>query len=123
MATGEIVAYHVSGSLGLDLSLTAVAQAATRIGKPRLRGALIHSESGFHYTHPSYTKQLASLGVEQSMSRKGNCLDNAPVESFFGHMKDEPDLTSCYTLDQVRAAVDAYIDHYNQHRYQWNRKA
>ena len=82
----------------------------------------MHSDQGFHYTHPSYIKRWPILGIVQSMSRKGNCLDNAPVESFFGHMKDELDLTACYSLDQVKAAIDEYIYNYNHHRYQWERK-
>jgi transposase InsO family protein len=122
MASGEIVAHRVAASLGMDLSLTVIAQATARLGDTELSGALIHSDQGFHYTHPFYIKHLADHGIVQSMSRKGNCLDNAPVESFFGHMKDEIDLTCCYSLDQVRAVVDAYIYHYNHHRYQWERK-
>jgi putative transposase len=121
MATGEIVAHRVSASLGMDLSLEVIAQATTRLGDKKLNGALVHSDQGFHYTHPFYIKHLADRGIVQSMSRK-NCLDNAPVESFFGHMKDEIDLACCYSLDQVRAVVDEYIDHYNHHRYQWERK-
>jgi putative transposase len=83
---------------------------------------LIHSDQGFHYTHPFYSRQLANLGIVQSMSRKGNCLDNAPVESFFGHMKDELDLTWCHSLEQVKAVIDEYIYDYNHHRYQWARR-
>lgn len=56
------------------------------------------------------------------MSRKGNCLDNAPIESFFGHLKDEIDLTDCDSFDQVQAAVDQYIHDSNYNRYQWERK-
>jgi transposase InsO family protein len=122
IASGEIVAHRVSASLGMDLSLQVIAQATTRLGDNNMSGVLIHSDQGFHYTHPVYIKHLADRGIVQSMSRKGNCLDNAPVESFFGHMKDEMDLTCCYSLDQVRAVVDEYIYHYNHHRYQWNRK-
>jgi putative transposase len=122
IATGEIVAHRVSASLGMDLSLAVVAQATTKLGGKQLSGILIHSDQGFHYTHPAYIKHLADRGIVQSMSRKGNCLDNAPVESFFGHMKDEVDLTCCYSLDQVRAVIDEYIYHYNHHRYQWQRK-
>jgi putative transposase len=122
IATGEIVAHHVSGSLGVELSLEVITQAATRLSDRNLVGALIHSDQGFHYTHPSYIKQLGHHGMVQSMSRKGNCLDNAPVESFFGHMKDEIDLAGCHSLDQMRAAIDAYIYDYNHHRYQWGRK-
>ncbi len=95
---------------------------ATRIGRKKLNGALVHSDQGFHYIHPFHIKRLAELGITQSMSRKGNCLDNAPVESFFGHMKDELDITRCYSLDQVKAAIDEDIHNYNHHRYQWERK-
>jgi transposase InsO family protein len=122
IASGEIVAHLVSASLGMDLSLAVIAQATTKLRGKQLSGTLIHSDQGFHYTHPAYIKYLADRGIVQSMSRKGNCLDNAPVESFFGHLKDEIDLTSCDSLDQVRAVVDEYIYHYNHHRYQWNRK-
>lgn len=122
MATGEIVAHHVSASLGMDLSLEVLAQVTTRLGDKKLNGVLMHSDQGFHYTHPIYIKHLVNRGIVQSMSRKGNCLDNAPVESFFGHMKDELDLTHCHSLDQVRAAVNEYIYNYNHHRYQWERK-
>jgi transposase InsO family protein len=122
LASGEIVAHRLSASLGVELALDVIRQAVTRIGRKKLNGALMHSDQGFHYTHPVYITRLAQLGVVQSMSRKGNCLDNAPVESFFGHMKDELDLTRCYSLDQVKAAIDKYIYNYNHHRYQWERK-
>ena len=56
------------------------------------------------------------------MSRRGNCWDNAPQESFFGHMKDEIDLKSCTTLEDVKKMIDRYITYYNNYRYQWNLK-
>ena len=56
------------------------------------------------------------------MSRRGNCWDNAPQESFFGHMKDEIDFQSCNTLEQLIDMIDDYIDYYNNYRYQWNLK-
>jgi Transposase and inactivated derivatives len=122
MATGEIAAYHWSTSLCMDLSLALVNKAVDYLGEDTFKGALIHSDQGFHYTHPFYIRSLAKLGIVQSMSRKGNCIDNAPTESFFGHLKDELDLSSCYTADQIRDAIAAYIDHYNNRRYQWARK-
>jgi putative transposase len=122
IASGEIIAHHVSTSLGMKLSISIVRQVVQKLGARTLNGALIHSDQGFHYTHPLYIRALAKLGVVQSMSRKGNCLDNAPVESFFGHMKDELDLSSCYSVKQVKAAVDKYIHDYNHHRYQWTRR-
>jgi len=122
LATGEIVAHRVAASLGIDLSLAVIAQATARLGHKQLRGVMIHSDQGFHYTHPHYIRYLADRGIVQSMSRKGNCLDNAPVESFFGHMKDEIDLSCCCGVNQVKRAVAGYIRHYNHHRYQWGRK-
>ncbi|MDF2629180.1 MAG: hypothetical protein K0R39_3011 [Symbiobacteriaceae bacterium] len=122
MATGEIMAHKVSASLGMDLSLEVIAQAASRLDDRALEGSLIHSDQGFHYTHPLYIKYLAERGIVQSMSRKGNCLDNAPTESFFGHMKDEIDLAGCHTLDDVRSLIDQYIYEHNHFRYQWERK-
>lgn len=122
MTTSEIVAHYVSASLGMELALEVLAQVTTRFGAKMLNGVLMHSDQGFHYTHPFYIRELAQHGMVQSMSRKGNCLDNAPVESFFGHLKDELDLTHCHSLEQVRAAIDEYIYTYNHHRYQWERK-
>lgn len=56
------------------------------------------------------------------MSRRGNCWDNAPQESFFGHMKDEIDLKSCINFETVKKMIDNYIAYYNNYRYQWNLK-
>lgn len=54
------------------------------------------------------------------MSRKGNCWDNAPQESFFGHMKDVVDFKSCSTFKELQVKIDRYIEYYNNYRYQWN---
>lgn len=121
MASAEIVAHCVSTSLDFRLSIGLIRQAESVLGE-RLEGALIHSDQGLHYTHPSYVKYLAELGVVQSMSRKGNCLDNAPTESFFGHMKDELDLSGSRTITEVIAAIDLHLYDYNHYRYQWTRK-
>lgn len=48
----------------------------------------LHSDQAFHYRHPTYQSNVKKMGFIQSMSRRGNCWDNAPLESFFGHMKD-----------------------------------
>ncbi len=53
------------------------------------------------------------------MSRRGNCWDNAPQESFFGHMKDEIHLDRCSNYDELRHEIDIYMDYYNNERYQW----
>lgn len=82
--------------------------------------ALIHSDQGFHYTNPQYVLKVKSLSMIQSMSRKGNCIDNAPIESFFGHLKDDIDYQECKTLGELRSLIDSYIRYYNYERAQWD---
>ena len=57
----------------------------------------------------------------QSMSRKGNCIDNAPIESFFGHLKDELEYEDCETLAELISRIEEYMRYYNNERKQWNR--
>ncbi|ULT54973.1 IS3 family transposase [Neobacillus drentensis] len=56
------------------------------------------------------------------MSRRGNCWDNAPMESFFGHLKDEVDYQSCSSSEELKAKINHYMVYYNNYRYQWNLK-
>lgn len=84
--------------------------------------ALFHSDQGMHYTHPNIRLLVREAGFQQSMSRKGNCWDNASMETFFSHMKDELDYKSCASLDELRARVDEYMEYYNSGRYQWTLK-
>jgi transposase InsO family protein len=79
---------------------------------------LIHSDQGFHYTNPDWRSDIKELGMIQSMSRKGRCIDNAPMESFFGHMKDVVLSERRETLQDLWYAVEEYIEFYNNHRYQ-----
>ena len=83
---------------------------------------MLHSDQGFHYTNPNFRQKLKDLKITQSMSRKGNCLDNAPIESFFGHFKDELDYSTCDTFEELEKKVNEYIYDYNNNRYQWNLK-
>lgn len=99
-----------------------IAKVAARLGKRKLRGALIHSDQSFHYRHPLYIKLLVDRGVVQSLSRKGNRLEKAPVESFFVHMKDELDLTCCHSLDHAKVEFDRNVHHCNHYSYPWGRK-
>jgi len=80
----------------------------------------MHSDQGSHYTSIPFRQLLADKELRQSMSRRGNCWDNAPKESFYGHMKDEIDLSPCKTPEDVRAVIDDYMDYYNKDRYQWD---
>ena len=79
---------------------------------------LIHSDQGIHYKAYTFKELLNNSQLRQSMSRKANCWDNAPQESFHGHMKDEIDLSNCNTIEDVKKVIDDYIDYYNNDRYQ-----
>jgi len=116
IASGEVVAWNLSNGLEEALVLD------TMRNMPRTReNAMIHSDQGFHYTNPQYIAAVEALGLAQSMSDKGSCIDNAPIESFFGHMKDELDYHSCASLKELRSRVDEYMQYYNHERKQWTR--
>mgnify|MGYP002675076918 CR=1 FL=1 len=117
LATKEIVAYNISRNLSMQ---TAIIGLEEILKNKDCRHLMIHSDQGTHYTHPTYIAKLKEYGVVQSMSRRGNCLDNAPIESFFGHMKDDIDIKSCQTFEEVKSLVEKYIYYYNNERYQWN---
>ncbi|MBT2732258.1 IS3 family transposase [Carnobacterium sp. ISL-102] len=120
--TKEILAYYVSDSSKLDLSLTTIDLLVSAHGTTLHEDAFIHSDQGVHYTSPKFHKKLADNHLGQSMSRRGNCWDNAPQESFFGHLKDEIEYKDCGNLKELRAIVDDYMDYYNNERGQWNLK-
>lgn len=117
LATKEIVAYNVSKNLSMQTAIVGLEQILKNKDCHQL---MIHSDQGTHYTHPTYVAKLKEFGIIQSMSRRGNCLDNAPIESFFGHMKDDIDIKSCQTFEEVKSLVENYIYYYNNERYQWN---
>lgn len=117
LATREIVAFNVSNDLSLQTAFIGLEET---LKYKDCSDLIIHSDQGFHYTHPLYINKLKKFGVTQSMSRKGNCLDNAPIESFFGHLKDDLDIKSCQTFDEVKSLVENYIYYYNNERYQWS---
>ena len=81
-----------------------------------------NSDQGAHYTSYAFIQKLKDEEFVQSMSRRGNCWDNAPQESFFGHMKDEicEAVAGCIIFEDVVAKVDDWIDYYNNDRYQWD---
>ena len=119
MVTWEIISHKLSSNMWLDFVLNTIKQVNDSIS---LQWVIIHSDQWFHYTNPIYQHLLKSKWIIQSMSRKWNCLDNAPTESFFWYLKDEIDLSSCLNLSDVKYVIDNYIYFYNKHRFQWNRK-
>ena len=117
IATGEVVAWNVS--MYMEMSL--VTGTIENLKLDSYENIMIHSDQGFHYTNPSYINLVRELKMIQSMSGKGKCIDNAPIESFFGHLKDELDYKSCQLFEEPRLKIDEYMRYYNYERKQWTR--
>ena len=121
-STNEILAYHVSKNIDLSIAIQTLIKLKNNPNFRLVENALIHSDQGVHYTSPTFQNKVKELGLLQSMSRRGNCWDNAPQESFFGHFKDETNIKKCNTFEELEREIDDYMDYYNNYRYQWNLK-
>lgn len=122
LASGEVVAWYLSMHLEMDLVMNTLLNLKRSDGVVGFDDSLIHSDQGFHYTNPLYIQKLKDLRMIQSMSRKGNCIDNAPIESFFGHLKDDVDYGKCKTFEELHLVIEEYMRYYNYERPQWERK-
>lgn len=122
IASREIVAWNLSRHLQMDLVSDMIKNMEENKDMASFRNILIHSDQGFHYTSPEYISKIKGLNMTQSMSRKGNCVDNAPMESFFGHFKDEVDCKNCKTFEELQKLTREYISYYNNKRRQWDLK-
>ena len=118
--TKEILAHVVSLNMKEDFVLETINILMNNHKHELKTNALMHSDQGIHYKAYTFKELLNNSQLRQSMSRKANCWDNAPQESFHGHMKDEIDLSNCNTIEDVKKVIDDYIDYYNNDRYQWN---
>ena len=120
--TQQVLSHVISESLEVDFVLETVNRLMRNHGCSLDAETLIHSDQGCHYTSISFRELLSSYHLRQSMSRRGNCWDNAPQESFFGHMKDElsEKKLSWTTIEQIREDINDWIDYYNNDRGQWN---
>ena len=119
--TKQILAYTLSDSLEVDFVLATVTALVREHGVSLHQETILHSDQGSHYTSRKFVQILEDKDLRQSMSGRGNCWDNAPRESFFGHMKDHISgkLKTCESYEQAKALIDAYMDYYNNERYQW----
>jgi putative transposase len=112
LCNNEVVAWELSGRNDLQLVLDNVKQLGTR-------DAILHSDQGFQYTTKSYSNLLEEKGLTGSHSRRGNCFDNACVESFFSHLKTEKlYLEKPKDITDARKLIAEYIGYYNNERFQ-----
>jgi len=120
VASKEVISWKVSNNLAMGFVLDSIEH--LRDNSTVTKDTIIHSDQGVHYTSPEYIEKIKTLKLKQSMSRKGNCIDNAPIESFFGHLKDDVDHQKAQTFNELSSMIDEYMDYYNNHRYQWEIK-
>lgn len=117
MHNREIVAYSISRNPNFNQTTDMLKKAFSKYGN--LEGLILHSDQGWQYQMKLYRQELEKRGIRQSMSRKGNCLDNSPMENFFGVMKNEMFYGHEYefkTLEELEKAMIKYIEYYNSKR-------
>ena len=115
MFNGEIISYTISNSPDLNMALNMLKKAFCKVKVPQ--GLIMHSDQGWHYQHLRYQKMLKDKYIIQSMSRKGNCLDNAMMENFFGLMKSELLYVQEWdSIEQFKKELVKYIRYYNNDR-------
>lgn len=120
IASKEVVSWQLSGNLTMKFVLDSVNDLKSI--KTLNDKTIIHSDQGFHYTNPAFIAKVKALKLVQSMSRKGNCIDNSPIESFFGHLKDNIDYEEARTFEELNNMINKYMNYYNNRRYQWEIK-
>lgn len=114
---GEIISYSITKRAVYAQVSEMLSKAFKKI--PDNSGAILHSDQGWQYQMKYYQKALKDKGLIQSMSRKGNCLDNSPIESFFGTLKNEMFYgheKEFKSFKQLKSAIESYIKYYNNDR-------
>ncbi len=115
MYNGEIISYEISDRPVLGQVLRMLDNAFVKI--PDNTNLIFHSDQGWQYQHKTYQKRLKDKRIRQSMSRKGNCLDNSIMENFFGLLKSELlYLREFDSMEEFRIELERYIDYYNNKR-------
>ena len=116
--TREILAYDISEHPDMK-QIFRMIDMLVRNHKGKYEGMILHSDQGYQYQLKSYQRRLKELGIIQSMSRKGNCLDNSPTENFFGRLKTEMYYDNEFeynSLDELKDSIVNYIKYYNKER-------
>jgi putative transposase len=115
----EIVSYEMSSTLDMRFVLDTINKAIKPLSNKERNDLIIHSDQGVHYTCCDYKSLLKENNILQSMSRRGNCYDNASIENFFGHLKSEAIyLNSYHSKEELEITVHNYIYWYNNVRIQ-----
>lgn len=119
MYNHEIISYNLSTNPNFAQTMDMLDKAIKQY--PNLKGLIFHSDQGWQYQMQAYHKKLKDKGIIQSMSRKGNCLDNCVMENFFGKLKNEMFYGHEFefkTIEQLKGAIEEYINYYNTERIQ-----
>ena len=119
MNTNEIISYDLSLKPNLEQIHRMLENAFKKF--PNVKGLIFHSDQGWQYQHEYFRNTLKEHGIIQSMSRKGNCIDNCIMETFFGRLKNEMYYGYEKSYDSFEAfskAMDEYISYYNNERIQ-----
>ena len=123
MYDGSIISHDISTSPNFEQTKRMIDGAFNQYED--LNGLIFHSDQGWQYQMSQYKKWLKDRGINQSFSRKGNCMDNSLMENFFGIMKNEMfygEEATFETLDDLKAAMEEYIRYYNEERINEKRK-
>lgn len=116
--TGRLMSFKISDTNDLKLVERSLVDLGESEHCPQ---AIFHSDQGALYLTDTFQKQVKEYGFTESMSKRGNCWDNAPQESFFGHFKDDVDYRNCRNIAELEGKVWKYADYYNFERPQWTR--
>ena len=115
MYNSEIISYNISERPVLEQVLDMLDKAFKKL--PDNANLIFHSDQGWQYQHRTYQQLLKEKGIQQSMSRKGNCLDNSIMENFFGLLKSELlYLREFKSIEEFKIELEKYIDYYNNKR-------
>ena len=116
MCNGEIISFGISRQPSAETIMDALNRAIEATSDCRYRRTF-HSDQGWAYQMKAYTQRLKKERIFQSMSRKGNCLDNAVMENFFGILKQEIYYgVIYYSYEELKKAIEEYIKYYNEQR-------
>ena len=116
MFNGEIISYSITSSPTLDAVIIPLEEAISKTADCKYK-RIFHSDQGWAYQLGQYTNRLKNNGILQSMSRKGNCLDNSPMECFFGILKQEIYYGKTFkSFNELKKTIEEYIKYYNEDR-------